>query len=170
MLLFIFPMLLISHKISAEEGINCNTPDARCSAYELDVDAEVIQAVIFEQVRPLNFGQITAGEHVDVQFSNNGRGKRPGLLRITVGTGDYEVRILPESSIINVDTENGMTSQGVQDAYISEEGEEVDLPWMNGKGLGPRTFNLLIRSSINIPSNAKSGLITGSMRIEVVYL
>lgn len=164
-------LLLPLASILAQGSVECYSSSTRCYAYNLSVDAEVIELASFEQIRPLNFGRVTAGENIDVKYSGNNRGKQPGILRITVSTDDYEVRVIPESSNINVESrDGGSISQGVAEATISEEGEAVELPWMNGKGLGPRSFNILIRSSINIPSNAKSGLITGSMRIQVVYL
>lgn len=179
----IFLIAVTYTSIFAETGVECSSSDTRCSAYDLDVEAEVLRAITFEQVRPLNIGQTTKGETVLVEGHNfaQERGKLAGLMYITTGysSENISIKCLKELSYVNF--VQGGDPTGFDSCSLESDGMMMSI--LEGSGtneilvtgvgiyeLGHHYLAVTVGGEIKVPSNATTGSRTGVMRIEVTYL
>lgn len=179
-------LLLFSLQSHAETGTDCATPDVRCSAYDLDVNAEVLQNISFTQIQALNLGQVTKGEEVVVDTSktedNQERGRAQGKILLTFSSSQSEItiRCLEDQSFVNFDTESTkfsscyMEANGIEGGIVNVDitpggtSDTVTVP-ASTQDSDFTHAHLWIGGTITVPSNATLGEKTGALRIEAVY-
>lgn len=168
--------------------VACNdATNTRCAAYNLDVTADVLDAIQFSNAVALNLGRVTAGELVSVNSTgaDQGRNKSFGSLEISFDgqrTEPMTITCYPLTSSVSFPSGESSTSANFASCDLNVQAEvTVDgaTSWVSiMSGIDSYSFlayeafdksELHVGGAITVPSDATAGAGTGSMRIEVVY-